>query len=574
MSNQNTENDEQTNDDENITKDDMIIVLKEMNDNNVTTINDITEELRQLKLKYNNCEEELKNITEEKEDLKKKNNNLNEKLNEQLQLNSTLEETHINVCESLKEKEQNIITLMNDNDYQIKSSNKIIEENKRKISELQEIIITKEEEYNKIKLEKEIEIEKSNNYIQNYANLSKQKEEILTENYDLGNKLNLALTEKSKKEEELKNLKDLFEKEIKTRNVEIQELKTYIEKLKEYVEKEEESRNEITRLLEINSKNIELEKDGIIMSLKNDLDNVKLENEDKQYEILSLLDIVKNIKKEKTELENTLNDFKIKESNRTDKVKKLIEKNENENKSLKKNIDDKEKIITEYKNNINNLNNDIAIMISNIKNMKEEIEVFKDNEKKLNKKIEEISKNEIQIKDTYENTFLKLNETTVSLEISVKSKEDEIKILENKINIYKQNEILNENIINNCKSEIENHLNTIEKKHKEILQLTDLKKKLQKNPDYEYNLKIEDLAKDQSKRDFEIKDLKNKIKENENLISNLKNGYFLDNKKYIKKILIKILMTKESETKKKCFETLSEILDIDKKDCEEIYKIF
>ena len=503
------------------------------------------EQIKNLKLNNDNLQNDLTQLKSQLEMQKKLNNEYKTKENELINLNNkylkqinSLEQNikqkdneikilknniennndekikeYQNVLEKKEIEIKNLMKNINDNNIQLKNKEK--EELEKQIKLNNENKLLKEELNNKIKINEQIQREinelkeknkEKDNEINMLKELNKNEEyeillkQIQKENNDLKQRNNNIEIELSKREKDLEKQIEL-NKEYKSKENKLVDMNQKIEQLQKqinYLETENNQKNEKIKLLGKNNKN---ETDNITKKYQEALN-------EKDNEIKTLKQIQFNyeeMKKKNASLETGITIIKesynslinineinnkekeyINENNKIDKYKNLL----NENGKLRQKFSDKE---NELQNQIK-LNNELRKENENNINI---INKLKNNINELNEKIKnfEKNKNDIEVKDiNLKNKENELNKRY--LEVMGKEKEINRKIsfLEDKENLIENenkkmkelgNDIMNNQKIMNENKDLYIKNKQLEKEVKELrLQINQILNQFNENKDY------------------------------------------------------------------------------------------
>ncbi|KAF0759287.1 CAP-Gly domain-containing linker protein 1-like isoform X1 [Aphis craccivora] len=457
-----------------------------------TTIKDLQNKINELESNIaSNCESfksELELLSNEKVASMSENLNLLEKL-------KTLENSKKNLEEKLISNEICIQDIQNLNDV-IEEKNKIIDDNEKKIKQLDSFVTQTKNEYDIILKEKEkeikellkigeekMEVEKLSLEEKTKVILDKKDEENLILNkkiVDLENMkrdLEEQLEISKSQEQDLKQLNEIIQDKIKTikgNDLKIEELNSLINLTK----------NEFESKLQL--KEVEIKE-----LLKNEEEKLIIEKKQIEKKNKVMLD------EKNKEISNLKEKLNILENSKTSVEQQLIEtskKQESMIAELKLSIEEKTKLINENNSNIEQLNSLIDLckeeFNSQLKEKEDKInELIKVGEEKLTiekKQIEEQNKLMLEEKNKeISNLKEKLNilensKTSVEQQLIETSKKQESMIAELKLSIEEKTKLINENnsnieqlnsLIDQCKEEFNSQLKEKEDKINELIKV-------------------------------------------------------------------------------------------------------
>ncbi|CAH1722394.1 unnamed protein product [Aphis gossypii] len=473
-----------------------------------TTIKDLQNKINELESNIaSNCESfksELELLNNEKVASMSENLNLLEKL-------KSLENSKKNLEEKLVSNEKCIQDIQNLNDV-IEEKNKIIDDNQKKIKQLDNFVTQTKNEYDVILKEKEkeikellkigeekMEVEKLSLEEKTKVILNKKDEENLILNkkiVDLENMkrdLEEQLEICKSQEQDLKQLNEIIQDKIKTikdNDLKIEELNSLINLTK----------NEFESKLQL--KEVEIKE-----LLKNEEEKLVIEKKQIEKQNTVMLD------EKNKEISNLMEKLNILENSKTGVEQQLIEnskKQESMIAELKLSIEEKTKLINENNSNIEQLNSIIAQCKegynSELKEKEDKInELIKVGEEKLTiekKQIEEQNKVMLEEKNKeISNLMEKLNilensKTSVEQQLIENSKKQESMIAELKLSIEEKTKLINENnsnieqlnsIIAQCKEGYNSELKEKEDKINELLKVGEEKLIIEKKQIEEQN---------------------------------------------------------------------------------------
>ena len=453
---------------------------------NNNQIEKMREKITQQALRLQQIEKNYQKILLENSTLKKK---INEYENDLINLND--------INTKLKEKKEN--------EKNEENEEKNINNLNIKISEL----IKEKSNIEKENIEKE---KKLNFYINEYSKIMDLNKIMVNDKTELLKEIHEKNLEMNRKENEIEEMKNLLNQHMLDYQKEKKELldNAYEMAKEQFIKKQEELtiklKNKEQELERINNINIQNEKDIIQKNIYiNDLEN-------KNFQFSDNLKFNEEIKEEKEK------EFKKNYSDLKEKYEEIKEENE----LLKKKNND-------LKNNYNSIFENSKFNEKEYLTLIENYNTLKKENEKTNKFLNkvEIEKNKMEISNKNlleENTFIKkkINEDFEKLT-------KEIKLLrEINENLEKQNETLS-NEINNINNQNRNLINekdnSIKNKLNYEIEINELREKekeyIHKINEIKYEL--EDIEKEKFNREFEINNLRNKLDLLENENNKLKN---------------------------------------------------
>ncbi|XP_027843317.2 CAP-Gly domain-containing linker protein 1 isoform X2 [Aphis gossypii] len=528
-----------------------------------TTIKDLQNKINELESNIaSNCESfksELELLNNEKVASMSENLNLLEKL-------KSLENSKKNLEEKLVSNEKCIQDIQNLNDV-IEEKNKIIDDNQKKIKQLDNFVTQTKNEYDVILKEKEkeikellkigeekMEVEKLSLEEKTKVILNKKDEENLILNkkiVDLENMkrdLEEQLEICKSQEQDLKQLNEIIQDKIKTikdNDLKIEELNSLINLTK----------NEFESKLQL--KEVEIKE-----LLKNEEEKLVIEKKQIEKQNTVMLD------EKNKEISNLMEKLNILENSKTGVEQQLIEnskKQESMIAELKLSIEEKTKLINENNSNIEQLNSIIAQCKegynSELKEKEDKInELIKVGEEKLTiekKQIEEQNKVMLEEKNKeISNLMEKLNilensKTSVEQQLIENSKKQESMIAELKLSIEEKTKLINENnsnieqlnsIIAQCKEGYNSELKEKEDKINELIKVGEEKLTIEKKQIEEQNkVMLEEKNK-------EISNLMEKL----NILENSKTSVeqqLIENSKKQESMIAELKLSIEEKTK-------------------------
>ena len=347
-------------------------------------------------------------------------------------------------------------------------------------------------------------------------------------------KSNVISSQEKEKENEIKKLKEELEKlklenkNLKNSNLDMTKSKNDYEKLNNDSDKKlKEKEKEIKKINSDNNKETQ--------KLKNELNNVK---EELNNVIKNKEESIKKYKEQEKNYLSKINEYEINKKKNQD-LQKKIDNLEKENKDLLKKNKDSEKERSEIQNKLND-------KIKEIDKLNKENQNLKENEKEFNKKIKELEKEILNKEKDYKNQISKLEKenresiSRIGLDLEDKIKYNEELIKENKklkdneknnLKLIKDYEINEKNYLSKIKEyetelkQKEKIINNFDKENKELLEKNeDLETK---NSEIQNTLNNEiaegdklydenqDLKKQVEEFNKTLKELEKKIKDNE-----------------------------------------------------------
>ncbi|KAJ3428621.1 dual adapter for phosphotyrosine and 3-phosphotyrosine and 3-phosphoinositide [Anaeramoeba flamelloides] len=521
-----------------------------------------------LELKIKELENSNKLITEKMNDLK---SNSNQQINKEKSITSDLEKkykeleiNYQNIGEKIEKKKEKI----KKRKELIKEKTEIIEENKEKIEKKKkkiEELRKKNDELNNQHLLKINILEKKNQELI-FKNEEKYKEsddkvnefkKIILEN---NNKLNDI---KLKNEEEMKNLNLENEKKYNELNRKYQQL------INDKTKIENENTNNLNNLKSINQKKIDS------LELKNSQyleQNLEYERKNKEYEKTNL-EFTNKITQLKLKLKNNQENINLSENQKIIKKKEKIKKLKNEQNKLEKKVSTKEseikffeikkqeeieklkstyeekikndekvfnKNINEYKiknNDLEKERNDVTNKVNQLIDINDNLQKMKINNETIIENIK-LENNDLKSKileyerenKEYEKTKLEFTNKITQLKLELKNNQENINLNENQKIIKKKEKIKK---LKNEQNKLEKKVSTKEseikffeiKKQEEIEKLKSKYEEKIKNDEKtfnenlnEYKIKNNDLKKENDEYILLINQLKNQLKEKNNII--------------------------------------------------------
>ncbi|KAE9535565.1 hypothetical protein AGLY_007466 [Aphis glycines] len=473
-----------------------------------TTIKDLQNKINELESNIaSNCESfklELELLNNEKVASISENLNLLEKL-------KFLENSKKNLEEKLVSNEKCIQDIQNLNDV-TEEKNKIIDDNQKKIKQLDNFVTQTKNEYDVILKEKEKEIKE-------LLKIGEQKMEV--EKLSLEEKTKVILNKKdeenlilNKKIVDLENIKKDLEEQLEIGKSQEQDLKQFNEIIQDKIKtiKDNDLKiEELNSLINLTKNEFEsklqLKEVEIKELLRNEEEKLVIEKKQIEKQNKVMLD------EKNKEISNLMEKLNILENSKTSVEQQLIEnskKQESMIAELKLSIEEKTKLINENNSNIEQLNSIIAQCKegynSELKEKEDKMnELIKVGEEKLiieKKQIEEQNKVMLDEKNKeISNLMEKLNilensKTSVEQQLIENSKKQESMIAELKLSIEEKTKLINENnsnieqlnsIIAQCKERYNSELKEKEDKMNELIKVGEEKLIIEKKQIEEQN---------------------------------------------------------------------------------------
>ena len=382
----------------------------------------------------------------------------------------------------LKNQDKTILRNRKNNEYNNLNTNNNNTLFRKPILGNNQIIIEREEKYDKPKMEFRLK----NNF------LNQKENQLKEENDELNRKINLLYQEN------------------KESNEEIRKLKQYVRNLKKKINEEDEERERIktkrTKELKKNELENELKykeldkKKDLLMKDKNNLNqkiketNTLMEKKDEEYK--------QKLNQKNLFIQNQKEEYEQKLENKNNEIKNLTEQKNELINAKSELIKQKEQIINE-KNQLIEDKNNLEIKINGLE---QDINIYKNEMEKYNQLKIDYQNLQNKIKEL-ENKIEELNRTITNLnqeKINIQNEaKRQINELVMRINALEQNELNLKNVINNIENDKQN---LIKEKNNLILENNNLKQEINdlKNKNNELNNTKKQL-------EAEISELKEKI---------------------------------------------------------------